>query len=75
MKKQFQSFAGQEDQGDRQLEEQDSKISRRKLLASIGIAGVGMAAGTLFNSGVGFAKPGGSVTETVLRIAGSREGG
>ncbi|WP_409345456.1 glycosyl hydrolase family 28-related protein [Paenibacillus sp. MBLB4367] len=68
MKKQLQSFAGQEeqeDQGDRQQGDQESKISRRKLLSSIGIAGVGMAAGTLFNSGIGFAKPGGSVTETV----------
>jgi hypothetical protein len=57
------SHSGQEDQEDSQSGDPSSLISRRKLLSSIGIAGMGVAAGTLLTYGIGYAKPGGSVSD------------
>ncbi len=64
----------QGDQGDRQTGDTNSLISRRKLLSTIGIAGLGMAAGTMLNYGTAFAKSGGSVSESVYGPSASGEG-
>ncbi|MDF2716616.1 MAG: hypothetical protein K0R28_3541 [Paenibacillus sp.] len=62
MQKQLDSFA---DAGNQQSGELNAAISRRKLLAAIGMTGAGMAAGALMSNGIGFASRRGSVAETV----------
>ncbi|WP_158301986.1 right-handed parallel beta-helix repeat-containing protein [Paenibacillus mesophilus] len=61
MQKQLDSFA---DAGNQQSGEH-AAISRRKLLAAIGMTGAGMAAGALMRDGIGFASRRGSIAETV----------
>ncbi|WP_176706803.1 glycosyl hydrolase family 28-related protein [Paenibacillus hemerocallicola] len=49
--------------------ELNAAISRRRLLAAIGMSGAGMAAGALMSGGIGLAAPRGSVTEMVYGLS------